>query len=62
MGLMTRVWQHFEQRISPILMESDDTAALPTFIATGNMFNDVADSLLTSCDNIIPTEVKMFIE
>lgn len=60
-ALMTRIWQHFEQIISPILLESADTAAPPPITATETMFDDVADSLLTSCDNVTPTEVIMFI-
>ena len=56
--MMTRIWQHFEQKISPILLDSNDTPASTDIDVTANIFDDVADSLLTSCENVPSTEVR----
>ena len=56
-ALMKRIWKHFEQTISPILLESDDTPVPLQVTTTVNMFDDIADSLLTYCDNVPPSEV-----
>ena len=58
--MIARIWQHFEERI-PLLEGDDDTAASQPCAATEDMFDDVANGLLTSCDNITPNEVIVFI-
>ena len=58
---MARIWEHFEERISPLIEDNDNDAASQPGTSAEGMFDDVANSLLSSFDINTPNEVIMLI-